>query len=290
MIDKSYRPACSGPPPPPQSTFVRAFLPPRFIRLSFFAGGVALALLTLGAGTTLGTPLAAWDLTGSNSAVTADATIFNANLDSADTITRGAGAPASTGANSFRTVGFKNNGISTTNTDYFQITLSAASGYTMSLSTIDAQFNGTATFVTNNNYGGVSAQFAYSTDGTNFTLIGSPFVLTNVPPVSMPPVALAGVTALQDIPASTTVYLRYYATGQTSTGGWGFYSSGSGVYGLNIGGTATSSCTAPTITGNPSNYTVCANSPAQFTGTATGATSYKWRKNNVDLKIGRAHV
>jgi hypothetical protein len=49
--------------------------------------------------------------------------LFNSNLDSSNLISRGAGASPSNANNSFRTEGFQNNGISTVNNDYFQITL-----------------------------------------------------------------------------------------------------------------------------------------------------------------------
>ena len=198
-------------------------------------------------GTTTAAPLAAWDLTGVNTGpATVAATVFNANLGSANTITRGAGAVANTANNSFRTTGFKNDGISTANTDYFQITLAAAAGGALSLSTIDARFAGTATFCVSP---GVSAQFAYSLDGTTFTLIGSPFILVGTP-ATMPQISLSGVSDLQNVPASTTLYLRYYASGQTATGGWGFNSPTLGSYGLDIGGNVTGSSLASTIISN----------------------------------------
>lgn len=199
------------------------------------------------AGATTGSaPLAAWDLTGASSVATWPATVFNANLGSTPTLSRGSSAAASAGNNSFRTVGFKNEGISTASNDYFQVTLSVASGGTMSLSSISAQFNGTATYAVSP---GVSAQFAYSLDGTTFTLIGSPFILIGQP-ATLSPISLAGVSDLQNVPASTTVYLRYYASGQTGTGGWGFYSPSVGSYGLEIGGTVTGSALASTTISN----------------------------------------
>src|SRR6476620_5585211 len=127
--------------------------------------------------------IAGWDFTGAAAPATFAATTFNANLVStsgANNVTRGAGAASSAGANSFRTVGFQNNGISVANTDYFQITLTAQPTFKVSLSTIDARFNGTNTYAVSP---GVSSQFAYSLDGTNFTLIGSPSVTVGVPAV-----------------------------------------------------------------------------------------------------------
>src|SRR5882724_5655730 len=62
--------------------------------------------------------IASWDFTGASTPATQAASPFNANLIGAPVLSRGAGAAGSSGANSFRTVGFKNDGISTANTDY----------------------------------------------------------------------------------------------------------------------------------------------------------------------------
>jgi hypothetical protein len=181
--------------------------------------------------------IAAWDFTGvgSTSLPTYAATTFNSNLVStsgANNITRGATAAWSTANNSFRTTGFKNEGISTSNTDYFQITLTATTGYALSLSTIDARFAGTATFCISP---GVLSQFAYSLDGSTFTLIGSSQATIGTP-ATMTQIDLTGVTSLQNVAVGTTITLRYYASGQTATGGWGFYSASAGTNGLAIGG------------------------------------------------------
>ncbi|NML22610.1 T9SS type A sorting domain-containing protein [Pseudoflavitalea sp. G-6-1-2] len=201
--------------------------------------------------------IAAWDFTGENTVATSDAEVFNANLDASKTLTRGTGAAASAGANSFRTVGFKNDGISTANTDYFQFTLSASPGYTLSLSTIDAKFAGTATFAVTP---GVSSQFAYSLDGTNFTLIASP-VATVGTPATLPQVDLSSISALQNVPDGTTITFRYYASGQTATGGWGFNSPSAGQYGLSIGGSLTASVPSP-VTSSISPSSATAGAPA----------------------------
>lgn len=80
-------------------------------------------MLVMVSGVSLG-QIAAWDFTGvgSTSLPTLAATTFNTNLvatSGANNITRGTGAAWSTGNNSFRTIGFQNNGIATANTDYF---------------------------------------------------------------------------------------------------------------------------------------------------------------------------
>lgn len=192
--------------------------------------------------------IAAWDFFGESSPATSAADVYNSNLDASNLLTRGAGAASSAASNSFRTTGFQNNGISTANTDYFQFTLSAAPGFKLSLSTIDARFNGTASFFASP---GVTSQFAYSLDGTTFTLIGSAVTSTSL---TMAQIDLTGVSALQNVAEGTTVTFRYYASGQTSTGGWGFASSAAGVYGLAIGGTV-----AP-ATSNSANSNIILNS------------------------------
>ncbi len=208
--------------------------------------------------------IAAWDFTGQNTVATSDATVYNSNLDASKTLTRGSGAAASAGANSFRTVGFQNDGISVANTDYFQFTLSASPGYTLSLSTIDAKFAGTASFYATS---GVTSQFAYSLDGTNFTLINPPVISTASTLTAH--VDLTGISALQSVSDLTTVTIRYYASGQTTTGGWGFNSPSAGQYGLAIGGTLTASVPVPATTSiSPSSAS--AGDPA-FTLTVNGS-------------------
>jgi hypothetical protein len=152
-------------------------------------------------------------------------------------LTRGASASASPAGTSFRTTGFRNDGINVSSNDYFQFVISAAPGQILSLTNITAAFNGTTTFMTNNSLGGVTHQWAYSTDGSSFTLIGSP-VLTAVPtlPVTVS-FDFSGTPALQNIGDGTDITLRYFASGQTTTGGWGFFSAGGTSPGLEVYGT-----------------------------------------------------
>nr|MBA3650454.1 PEP-CTERM sorting domain-containing protein [Chthoniobacterales bacterium] len=82
---------------------------------------------------------------------------------------------------------------------------------------------------------GVSQQFAFSLDGTNFTLIGSPVITIGANQTAN--FGLSSVSALQNVSGSTTVTLRYYASGQTTTGGYGFFSNAPGNYGLAVNGT-----------------------------------------------------
>ncbi len=210
--------------------------------------------------------IASWDFTGESMLATSTAEVYAANLDASPTLTRGAGAAASAGGNSFRTVGFLNNGISVANTDYFENTFSAAPGYTLSLTTIDASFAGTTTF---SNSPGVSMQYAYSLDGTTFTLIGSPFI--RIGNGAMSQINLSGISALQNVADNITVTFRLYASGQTTTGGWGYNSASAGAIGLAFGGsvTATGGCinTFATITppAQCTSYTVPSNDETYLT-------------------------
>ncbi|MDR2937767.1 MAG: T9SS type A sorting domain-containing protein [Prevotellaceae bacterium] len=179
--------------------------------------------------------IAAWDFNGvSGSTETYAATTYHEGLDQAATygsITRGAEATASTGGDSFRSTKFGNTGISTAEgSRYFQVTIKPDAEKTVSLSTISGNANGTATFAA---APGVTTQFAYSIDGENFTLIGEPQVKSGNPQTFS--IDVSGVAALQNV-SGATIYLRYYASGQTTTGGWGFYSASSGANGLEITG------------------------------------------------------
>ena len=243
--------------------------------------------------------IAAWDFTGAAAPITFTATTFNTNLDASNLLSRGSGAAASAGTNSFRTVGFKNTSISTSNAAYFQFTLSANIGYTLSLSTIDAKFGGTAGYYATP---GVSSQFAYSLDGTTFSLIGSAVQSTSL---TLSQINLSTISALQNVPANITVTFRYYASGQTSTGGWGFISSAAGVNGLAIGGSLTSTISAdanlsnltstsgaltPAFTASTINYTSSvanAVTSTTVTPTATNANS-TIKVNGVSVASGSA--
>ena len=193
----------------------------------------------------------------------------NANLDSGgdyNLLRRGDGAPATTGAG-FRTTGFQNNGIDTANADYFQIFLSAANGYALSLSGITGSYGGTKSFSADP---GVSHQWAYSFDGTSFSLIGD--VTTRIGNGSSS-FDFSGVSALQNIAAGTDVTLRYYASGQTTTGGWGFSSQGFTVDGtLSVAGFSVGF-------DKTSGFEVEEGSSDTITATAMGGTepySYTW--------------
>ena len=198
---------------------------------------IAAAVLVAIASTSIGQAqvlIAGWDFFGQlGSQATQAATAYSTGLDSSNLLSRGATAAGIAAGNSFRTTGFRNDGIAVTNTDYFEFSLSATAGNTLSLSSITIRTNGTSTFDASP---GVSQQFAFSLDGgVTFTLIGAPVVVIGGGMQST--FDLSGTAALQNVPDTTSIILRYYASGQTSTGGWGFFSNAAGDNGLAVFGT-----------------------------------------------------
>ena len=244
--------------------------------------------ITLGNDFTIGAPggggsvitLQSWDFTGQNTALAASgANVTSSGLNTGaafNLLTRGATANASAAGNSFRTTGFQNDGISTANTDYFQWQIASTGANALSLSTLDARFAGTSSFRASP---GVSAQFAYSLDNSTYTLIGSPFSLTA--DAAMPQIDLSGITALQGLGSNATITLRYYASGNTTTGGWGFNSPSAGQNGLELrgsvsvsGGPGTGSATLGLNTAGAATYSgnLTIHGAATLTA-ATGATA-----------------
>ncbi|WP_396141553.1 YDG domain-containing protein, partial [Flavobacterium sp.] len=156
---------------------------------------------------------------------------------------------------------------------YMSVSIAADSGKSLSLSSINASFRG----------GAISSellsQFAYSIDnGVTFTAIGSPTTFAGASGTRFySDIDLSGIAALQNLPAGTTVILRYYASGKSnvtsSTAGqkaWGFFSDfvENNTRALIIGGTVVT--VAPTA----SAQTFCASATVASL-TATG-TAIQW--------------
>lgn len=184
-------------------------------------------------------PLAQWDFNGISSSAngtSVTAQTINSSLNSGSAVlTRGSGAPWSSGSHTFRTDGFKNDGIATTNTDYFQTSFTSSSKV-MSLTSINANIYGSGSFVASP---GADVQFAYSLDGSTYHLINSSVNITSGGAITTRLIFnISNVSELQNIKPNTTVYFRFYATGQSTTGTLGFVSASSaGTIGLQFDGT-----------------------------------------------------
>jgi autotransporter-associated beta strand protein len=121
----------------------------------------------------------------------------------------------------------------------------------------------------------------------DFNLISSPFVMTSA--TSMPQIDLAGIAALQNLGTNSTVTFRFYASGQTASGGWGFNSPGAGTNGLSLGGAfqnaatgsgtlgiteaGTATFSGNIVNNNAATFTAASGGTATFSGIVSGAGS-----------------
>lgn len=226
--------------------------------------------------------LAGWDFSGANSPASFAATTFDTIFASSNLLTRGPGASATPGMHKFRTAGFQNDGIATSNNDYFQVVLTPKPGDALSLSTIGGNLHSNSNTISAPG-SGIRSQFAYSFDGVNFTLIGSSFLSTNI--MQEFTVPLSGISALQNIPGGTTLTIRFYASGVAASGDWGFFSTRPGYNGLAIYGRLISSAdnailTDPVVPVN-ADYTLAdcsatSTGSIHFTSTGTFAPNNKY--------------
>ena len=156
---------------------------------------------------------------------------FNAANVLSSQMTRGSGIGNNNAANSFRGAGFSNTGISLDGNDrYFEFTLQSAPEYNFTVNSIFGNFNGTPAFFTTT---GVTVAYAYSLNGgTSFTQMSS-FSL-GAAGNSTYTITGADATALTNV---SNVVFRMYASGNTTTGGFGLQSAASpGTTGLSVTG------------------------------------------------------
>lgn len=201
--------------------------------MKFKSSLFTLALTAASVATVNGAVLLEFDFSGATNTAASNtqSSTLNATGVVSSSMTRGAGIGNNNAGNSFRGTGFSNDGIALTNTDFFQFTVAAATNYTLSIESISANLNGTGTFSASP---GVTMAYAYSLDGTSFTLmdefsrIGSGTATYTL--------STTEATALTDVDSVT---FRFFASGQTTTGGWGLQSAASpGTIGLSVEGTA----------------------------------------------------
>jgi hypothetical protein len=146
------------------------------------------------------------------------------------TLSRGSGLTFSPSGLARGFTSVSNNYVSTTGSvrglnDYFQITVQAKTGFTISLKAIDFKVRRSAA-------GGNAMRWAYSLNGTDFTDIGAAdisYTGTDADGLVQPIVDLSGVAALQNLTSSTQVTLRLYVWGYSTSGGsfaFGRYADG----------------------------------------------------------------
>jgi hypothetical protein len=182
--------------------------------------------------------IAAWQLFGAaGNEASINASTLDANLNTA-TLIRNGGVNATALVNTFSSTNYTAAGTRTdavTNNLGMSFTLSAQSGYQVSLSTLDVRFRRSGT-------GPNAFVWRYSTDGINFTDIGSDisFTSTITGGVAQTQINLAGISALQNVPSGTTITIRLNGWGASATGGTfaigRSLTSGATDYSLAIGG------------------------------------------------------
>jgi len=127
---------------------------------------------------------------------------------------------------------------------FITFTVKPNSGYTLSLTNI-AAYN-----VRRSNTGPTSGQWQYSTNGSTFTDIGSPITwgsTTSSSGNSQSAISLSGISALQSLPATTTVTFRCAIWGATGTGGSWYLNQFQTGDDFVVAGTVTSINSSPSI-------------------------------------------
>ncbi len=173
--------------------------------------------------------LLGWNLSGdggSESTLSETSVADNGVLNS--TLSRGSDAPGVAGSG-FVTASFGDSGVPTTDSlilsdnAYFQFSVQAAPGFTLSLTSIQGLFGGG--FSTSyESTSGVEMEYAYSLDGeTSFTLLPS---TTTTAGTSNPEWNL-NVSSISALKNFDSVTFRLFSSGDTSNGVWGFENNGS---------------------------------------------------------------
>lgn len=161
--------------------------------------------------------IVAWEMnSNAGNEVTVNATTLDANLNTS-VLSRGSGINPDALGNTFSSNNFSVGGTQAnaiTNDDFLQFQVSTASGYQVSLSTLDATLRRSNTAP--NTY-----IWKYSIDGINFTNIGIP-VTYNVNAgngTAQTQINLSTIPALQNIQFGTIITLRLYAWGAGNVSG-----------------------------------------------------------------------
>lgn len=147
------------------------------------------------------------------------ASTVDANVDAGGLIRNWATGPGTAAAGAFGGNNFNLTSPSLasaiSNGNYVTVTLTADAGYEMSLDSIDA-YN-----IRHSSTGPASGQWQYSTDGSNFTNIGSTLSWgsgTTSSGNNMSLIDLSGISALQDVAAVTLRVVTWGAS--TASGTW----------------------------------------------------------------------
>jgi hypothetical protein len=179
------------------------------------------------------TVLLSFDFAGalsSNASNTQNST-FNATDVLSSQMTRGSAIGNNNAANGFRGLNFSNTGIALEgNNRFFQFTLEAAPQNTLTVNSIYGNFVGTGSFFTTT---GVTVAYGYSLNGgTSFTQMSS----FNLGAAGNSTYTITGTEATNLTDVSSVIF-RMYASGNTTSGGFGLGSAATpGTIGLSVSG------------------------------------------------------
>ncbi|HMT30812.1 MAG TPA: hypothetical protein PKD91_16185, partial [Bacteroidia bacterium] len=231
-------------------------------------------------------PILAWQF-GSPASLgneaTYSATTLDANLNSSS-LSRGSGVTATALGRAFSATNFDVGGTKATaisNNEYFQFTVNASTGCSVSLSTLDARLRRSGATSPN------TYIWQFSKDGINFTDIGSDISFTStVDGVDQATIILSGITELQNVPTTKTITFRLYAWGGSNTGSTfaiGRFGTGVTSNSLAIGG-AVVPCTDPTPFTVNGGGSFCSGDPGVNVGLSGSETgiSYQMQIDGID--------
>ena len=159
-------------------------------------------------------------------------------------------------------------------TDTFVFTIKANSGYQMSITGISNWFTRRSTA------GASSIEVLYSTNGSTFTSIGTVTGISTGGAQSSITFPTAIVNALANIPATTTVTLKFLAIG--GTGGNLYFAVGSGVR-FQLDGTITADRQSQTITFGALTTKTYGDAPFALTGSSSSGLAVTYTSSNTSV-------
>lgn len=186
---------------------------------------MALSMVLVGVASSVSAQIIAWETSGLTSygpspfaATTIHSNLSSGGLIRGSGITTGGTPPADVWGGTGWDTSATTVAAAISAGEFVTFTLSASTGYQFSLTALSANFRRSAS-------GPSSFQWQYSTNGSSFTDIGSPFSYTGTETngLAQTSITLSGISALQNIGSSTTLTLRLVTYGANgSTGSWGF--------------------------------------------------------------------
>jgi hypothetical protein len=200
-----------------------------------------------------------WNLTSDGNATTSGTVSA-----SAATISSGINAPSYSSADGISTNGWSNDGASLNNNEYYQYQVTPTAGSKVRVTGITLNHSVSA--------GNWLGAVYYSMDGfaSAGTQLGVNFTSSST---SQTVLNLTGMFSLT-IPQGGSFTIRVYAW-ESDGGGRRFRNRNVVISG--------NTCALPTITTQPSSITACVNDAVILSVLATNATTYQWKKNNIDL-------